>query len=57
MALVVMTPRAQVASARVRLLLETPLSLAALEQPRRDLLHELTPELQRVRQVATEAAG
>jgi hypothetical protein len=57
MALVVITPHPQVASARVRLLLDTPLPLSALDEPRQDLLNNLNPELQRVRQLATEAAS
>lgn len=56
MVLLVISPRPQVASARVRLRLDIPLPLAALEQPREYLLHDLSPELQRMR-IATKAAG
>ncbi|MEZ5277298.1 MAG: hypothetical protein R3F07_13025 [Opitutaceae bacterium] len=59
MALVVMTPHALVSSARIRLQLDHPLSLAALDHPRRDLLTILAPELNLRRQAAqpAEAAG
>jgi hypothetical protein len=56
MALVVVTPHPMVSSARVRLQLDHPLSLAALDRPRRDLQANLTPLLHRQRYPA-EAAG
>lgn len=54
MVLLVISPQPQVASARVRLLLDTPLPLTALDEPRRNLMNNLTPELQRMRQATSE---
>ena len=56
MVLVVMTSQPIVSSARVRLELDAPFSLAALEQPRREALTDLNPRLLG-RRFQEEAAG
>ncbi len=55
LALVVLTPRATVASARLRLQLDRSPTFAAFETPRPELVRSLAPEVQRQRLIA--AAG